>query len=78
MKTAVSIPDELFRQADELARRLGKSRSEVYREALADYLATHDPDAVRAALDAVADELAGDDFRFGAELARRALARSQW
>lgn len=43
MNTAVSIPDELFRRADELAARLGKSRSEVYREALADYLARRDP-----------------------------------
>ena len=28
MRASVSIPDELFRRADELARRLGKSRSE--------------------------------------------------
>jgi hypothetical protein len=32
MKTAVSIPDELFLRADELASRLGKSRGEAYRE----------------------------------------------
>jgi len=43
MKTAVSIPDELFRRADELGRRLGKSRSQIYREALADYVALRDP-----------------------------------
>jgi predicted transcriptional regulator len=36
MKTAVSIPDDLFRRADEYASRSGKSRSELYREALAD------------------------------------------
>jgi metal-responsive CopG/Arc/MetJ family transcriptional regulator len=36
MKTAVSIPDDLFHKADELANRMGKSRSEVYRDALAD------------------------------------------
>ena len=35
MKTAVSIPDELFREADELAHRLGKSRSEVYASRIA-------------------------------------------
>ncbi len=35
-ETAVSIPDDLFRRADELASRLGKSRSEIYREALAE------------------------------------------
>jgi predicted transcriptional regulator len=78
MKTAVSIPDELFRQADELARRLGKSRSEVYREALADYVARREPGAVTRALDEVADELAADDARFVAAASRRALERSGW
>jgi predicted transcriptional regulator len=78
MKTAVSIPDELFRQADELARRLGKSRSEVYREALADYVARREPRAVTRALNDVADELGADGAGFGAAAAREALARSEW
>lgn len=34
MKTAVSIPDPVFQAAEDLARRLGKSRSELYAEAL--------------------------------------------
>lgn len=78
MKTAVSIPDNLFRQADELAGRLGKSRSEVYREALADYVARREPGAVTRALDAVADELAAEHSGFAAHAARRALERSEW
>jgi predicted transcriptional regulator len=78
MKTAVSIPDELFRRADELASRLGKSRSEIYREALADYVARRDPQAITRALDAVADELADEHAGFGREAARRALERSEW
>ena len=78
MKTAVSIPDDLFRQADELARRLGKSRSEVYREALADYVSRRETGAVTRALDELADELAGDGGKFAAEAARRTLERSEW
>jgi predicted transcriptional regulator len=78
MKTAVSIPDDLFRQADALAGRLGKSRSEVYREALADYVARREPGAVTRALDEIADELAADDRRFAVEAARRTLERSEW
>lgn len=78
MKTAVSIPDDLFRQADELAGRLGKSRSEVYREALADYVARREPGAVTRALDEIADELATDDRSFATEAARRAFARTEW
>jgi len=61
MKTAVSTPDDLFRRADELANQLGKSRSELYREALADYVARRDPRAVTSALNEIADELAGRD-----------------
>lgn len=38
MKTAVSIPNPLFEAADELAARLGLSRSELYSRALSDYL----------------------------------------
>ncbi len=51
MKTAVSIPDKLFERAEELAQRLGKSRSQVYREALAEYVARREPAAVTVALD---------------------------
>jgi predicted transcriptional regulator len=78
MKTAVSIPDDLFRRADELASQLGKSRSELYREALADYVARRDPKAVTSALNAIADELSGDRTGFEGEAARQALERSEW
>ena len=78
MKTAVSIPDELFRKADDLAHRLGKSRSEVYREALADYVSRREPGAVTRALDELAEELTADGGELRAEAARRALERSEW
>jgi predicted transcriptional regulator len=78
MKTAVSIPDDLFRRADELASRMGKSRSEVYRDALADYVARRDPAAVTRALDEIADELSDEDRAFTAAAARRTLAQSGW
>ena len=48
MKTAVSLPDPLFKAADQLARQLGKSRSQLYAEALRDYLERHrDEDITR-------------------------------
>lgn len=40
MKTAISLPDQLFIDADEAAKRLGISRSQLYAAALAKYLAT--------------------------------------
>jgi predicted transcriptional regulator len=78
MKTAISIPDDLFRRADELAGQLGKSRSELYREALADYVARRDPKAVTSALNEIADELAADRHGFGEEASRRSLERTEW
>ena len=53
MKTAISLPDELFHQVDALAARLGIPRSQLYALALSDYLSTHGPEHVTAALDAV-------------------------
>jgi predicted transcriptional regulator len=78
MKTAVSIPDELFRKADELAGRMGKSRSEVYRDALADYVSRRDPGAITRALDEIADELSAEERAFTTAAARRTLAQSEW
>jgi predicted transcriptional regulator len=78
MKTAVSIPDDLFERAEELAQRLGKSRSQVYREALAEYLFRREPRSVTSALDELADELAPEADRWAVEAGRRALERSEW
>jgi len=78
MKTAVSIPDDLFRKADELASRMGKSRSEVYRDALADYVSRRDPGAVTRALDELADEFSAEERAFTAAAARRTLAQTEW
>ena len=53
MKTAISIPDPVFNSAEELAARLGISRSELYCRALRELLDRHDGSAVTAQLDAV-------------------------
>lgn len=78
MKTAVSIPDDLFRRADQLAQRLGKSRSQVYREALAEYLWRREPRSVTGAIDELVDELGPSADAWLAEAGRRALERSEW
>ena len=53
MKTAISIPDNLFEAAEKVARRLGISRSELYQRAVARYLEQQSGDVVREALDMV-------------------------
>jgi len=41
MKTAISIPDPLFDDAERLAKRLGVSRSELFQRAVSQYLREH-------------------------------------
>ncbi len=53
MKTAVSIPNELFESADGLAERLGMTRSELYARALREYLREHRGDGITDRLDEV-------------------------
>ena len=78
MKTAVSIPDGVFAEADRLARRLKKSRSEVYGLALAEYLARHAPDRVTEAMDRVCAVVGAETDPFAVAAARRTLERSEW
>jgi len=70
--------DDLFERADELARRLGKSRSQVYREALAEYVFRREPRSVTSALDELADALAPEIDLWAVEAGRRVLERSAW
>jgi hypothetical protein len=57
MKTAVSIPDDVFAEAEGFACRKGLSRSHVYAKALREYLDRHDPDAITESWNQVIDEL---------------------
>ena len=50
MKTAISIPDSLFSAADQLAQRMGVSRSELYQRAVEAYLKRHQQRSVTEAL----------------------------
>jgi predicted transcriptional regulator len=79
MKTAVSVPDDLFAQADRLAKRSRRSRSEVYSAALREYVARHAPDEVTAGLEAVLTDLGEsrpDEFALRA--ARHTLESTEW
>ena len=72
MKTAISLPDELFAAADSLAGRLGVSRSELYATAVAEFLAKHTTSEITDRLNRVyATEESALDPAF-----RRAQARA--
>jgi len=78
MKTAISLPDKVFREAEKMARKLKKSRSQLYREAIAEYLARHELESVTEAMNKVCLELGSSSDAFVKEAGRRVLARSEW
>jgi len=80
MKTAVSVPDPLFEEADRVARALGKSRSQLYAEALREYLDRHQRQSITERLNEIYDaepELAKLDPVLEA-LQFRSLPREEW
>ncbi|HEV2006824.1 MAG TPA: ribbon-helix-helix protein, CopG family [Candidatus Limnocylindrales bacterium] len=78
MKTAVSVPDEVFESAERLARRERRSRSEVYSAALREYVARHSPDEITEAMDRVVAEVGTTIDPFVTSAATRVLERSEW
>jgi len=78
MKTAISIPDEVYQGAERLARRTRKSRSRLYGDALREYLARHAPDEVTEAMNRACAEVGDTPDPFVSSAARRTLERSEW
>ncbi len=78
MKTAVSVPDEVFAAAERLAKRMKLSRSELYSKALSEYVAKRAPEAVTEALDRVCAELGNEPDALMQEAAKKLLERSEW
>ena len=78
MKTAISIPDDLFAEAEAFARRFGKSRSQLYREALAEYLLRRDPQAVTRAMDEALEQINEPKDAWLDAAGRRLLERTEW
>ncbi len=79
MKTAISISDKLFREADTVANQLGISRSELYATAIAEYLAQRNASEITARLDQVYAAVDGRlDSSVAAGQARRGARVDQW
>jgi metal-responsive CopG/Arc/MetJ family transcriptional regulator len=78
MKTAISIPDEVYHSADQLAKRLGMSRSELYSKAVSNYINAHKNEAVTKTLDQIyAKEKSGIDPLINV-MQLRSLPKEAW
>ena len=78
MKTAISLPDAVFRAAERQAKRSRKSRSQLYADALVEYLNRHAPDEVTEAMNVVVDQLCEPHDPFVLVAARSVLERVEW
>ena len=78
MKTAISIPDEIFEGAERLARRTNKSRSQLFSDAVREYVGRHASEEVTEAMDRVCSEVQDPKDKFVSLAARRVLERSEW
>lgn len=78
MKTAISVPDDVFEQAERLAKHLKLSRSALYQRALGEFVARHSPDEITETLDRVCDAVESRAEPFATAAAKRTLERSEW
>jgi predicted transcriptional regulator len=78
MKTAISLPKDVFEKADRLALKARKSRSQIYCEALREYVARHSPDDVTDALNRAMEQIGQTGDKFVTLASARALARVEW
>ena len=78
MKTAISIPDDVFEEAERLAAELKTSRSRLYSRALTEFVARHAPDRITEAMDRTVEEAGAEVDEFTRRAARRVLERSEW
>jgi metal-responsive CopG/Arc/MetJ family transcriptional regulator len=78
MKTAVSLPDQVFRAAERHAKRARKSRSQLYAEALSEYLNRHSPEEVTEAMNRALEQLSEHTDPFVSQASRRILGRTEW
>ena len=78
MKVAVSIPNEVFLETEDLAKRLKASRSEIYSRALSEFLQRHSPERVTEMMNQAVAAVGLESDPFAKRAARRVLRRVEW
>ena len=77
MKIAISVPDQVFRRAEQAARRLRVPRSQFYSRAVEAYLKETAREDITERLNAVYSEEHSEPDPFLAEAAKRTLRRNK-
>jgi DNA-binding transcriptional MocR family regulator len=78
MKTAISIPNDLFEEAEAAAKELGLSRSKLMQTALEEFLNRRKAEDVTRRLDKSYAERPAEPDPFLEKLAVEAMKRTEW
>lgn len=79
MKTAISIPDPVFKNAERLAKRLGLSRSELYVRAISNYVEEHNGQKVTDLLNEIYGNMESQDLEKGFKRAQmKSIDKEEW
>jgi metal-responsive CopG/Arc/MetJ family transcriptional regulator len=78
MKTAISIPDDIFEKAERLAKRTRKTRSQLFSEAMKEYMARHTPEEITETMNRVIGEIGESADQFISLASSKVLERTEW
>ncbi|EKR65171.1 MULTISPECIES: hypothetical protein [Leptospira] len=82
MKTAISIPDELFKTAEKTAKKLGIPRSQLFAKALEEFIQSHSKESVTEKLNKVynskSNETKNNITDLSVESLRKSLKNDSW
>jgi len=82
MKTAISIPDDLFKQAEQTARRLGIPRSQLFAKALQEFIQSHSRENITEKLNKIYPDRSPESQQqignLSVDLLRRSLKDDAW
>lgn len=78
MKTAISIPDKVYKEAEKLANSLGTSRSQLYTRALSSYIATYSRENITQRLDELYGSEPSELEKGFGDLQYSSLPKEEW
>jgi metal-responsive CopG/Arc/MetJ family transcriptional regulator len=78
VRITISIPDQLSRELDRVARSSSRTRRELVNAALSDYLVRHDLDKTTEAMSRVCVDIGDRPDTFVADAGHHVLGKTEW
>jgi metal-responsive CopG/Arc/MetJ family transcriptional regulator len=78
LKTAISVPEEIFAEVEETAKRLGMNRSQLFTIAVTEFLVRHREDKVTERLNEVYSDESAEIDHVLAKMQFSRVSREDW